>query len=153
MVRQGGKDAFGKIGLASWWLERRADDVPKARHLLRHLQAHKQRKIPMPFPTELSETWQFLHNEVTWLHGRWTMYRQLYGTSPERIELLNRVAPTFFGTIQAVQLDEIQLTLSRLADPVGTGQRRNLGDLRGQTQLPAPRARRSRARSMRCGLL
>lgn len=80
----------------------------------------------MPFPTELSETWQFLHNEVAWLHGRWTMYRQLYGTSPERIELLNRVAPTFFGTIQAVQLDEIQLTLSRLADPVGTGQRRNL---------------------------
>jgi hypothetical protein len=80
----------------------------------------------MPFPTELSDTWQFLHNEVVWLHGRWTMYRQLYGTSPERIELLNRVAPTFFGTIQAVQLDEIQLALSRLGDPAETGKRRNL---------------------------
>jgi hypothetical protein len=80
----------------------------------------------MPIPTELSETWQFLHNEVAWLHGRWTMYQQLYGTSPERIELLNRLARTFFGTIQAVQVDEIQLTLSRLGDPAGTGKRRNL---------------------------
>jgi AbiU2 len=80
----------------------------------------------MPIPTELAEIWQFLHNEVAWLHGRWTMYRQLYGTSPERIELLNQLAPTFFGTIQAVQVDEIQLTLSRLGDPAGTGKRRNL---------------------------
>lgn len=80
----------------------------------------------MPIPIELSETWQFLHNEVAWLHGRWTMYRQLYGTSPERIELLNQLALTFFGTTQAVQVDEIHLTLSRLGDPAATGKRRNL---------------------------
>jgi hypothetical protein len=80
----------------------------------------------MPIPTEIFATWNFLHGEVVWLHGRWTMYRQLYGTSARRIETLNQLAPTFFGTLQGILLDEVQLTLSRLADPAATGRRRNL---------------------------
>jgi hypothetical protein len=80
----------------------------------------------MPIPTEVATTWNFLHGEVVWLHGRWTMYRQLYGTNAKRIETLNRLAPTFFGTLQGILLDEVQLTLSRLADPAVTGKRRNL---------------------------
>ena len=80
----------------------------------------------MPIPTELSPTWTFLHGEVVWLHGRWTMYRQLYGTNAKRVETLNELAPTFFGTLQGILLDEVQLTLSRLADPAVTGKRRNL---------------------------
>lgn len=80
----------------------------------------------MPIPTEISKTWNFLHGEVAWLHGRWTMYRQLYGTSAARIEILNQVAPTFFATLQCILVDEVQLTLSRLGDPAASGRRRNL---------------------------
>ena len=53
------------------------------------------------------------------------MYRQLYGTSEARINALNQVAPTLFSILQNVLLDEVQLTLSRLADPAGTGKRKN----------------------------
>jgi AbiU2 len=80
----------------------------------------------MPLPREIEDTWNFLHKEVTWLHGRWRMYRQLYGTSEARIYALNKVAPTFFGTLQNILLDEVQLALSRLADPARAGRRENL---------------------------
>jgi hypothetical protein len=80
----------------------------------------------MPVPREIEEIWNFLHREVTWLHGRWRMYRQLYGTSEARVDALNRVAPTFFATLQNILVDEVQLTLSRLADPARTGRRENL---------------------------
>ncbi len=80
----------------------------------------------MAMPKEITEIWDFLHGEVAWLHGRWSMYRQLFGISENRINVLNRVAPTYFGTIQKIQLDEVQLTLSRLSDPAWTGKRQNL---------------------------
>src|SRR5215472_2229378 len=77
-------------------------------------------------PNEITGTWEFLHGEVVWLHGRWSMYRQLFGTNENRVNLLNKVAPNYFGTIQNIQLDEVQLTLSRLGDPAQTGKRQNL---------------------------
>ena len=80
----------------------------------------------MSIPNEVKNIWDFLHGEVIWLHGRWSMYQQLFGTNEGRIDLLNRVAPTYFGTIQKIQLDEVQLTLSRLGDPAKTGKRANL---------------------------
>jgi hypothetical protein len=63
---------------------------------------------------------------VIWLHGRWSMYEQLFGTSEARIDVLNKVAPTFFSTLQSVLLDEVQLTLSRLSDPERSGRRQNV---------------------------
>jgi len=80
----------------------------------------------MPIPKQIAETWDFLHREVVWLHGRWMMYEQLYGTSEARIDALNKVAPTFFAVLQSVLMDEAQLTLSRLGDPARTGRRENL---------------------------
>jgi hypothetical protein len=80
----------------------------------------------MPLPREIEDIWNFLHREVTWLHGRWRMYRQLYGTSEARVDALNKVAPTFFATLQNILVDEVQLTLSRLADPARTGRSENL---------------------------
>jgi hypothetical protein len=62
----------------------------------------------MPLPREIEDIWNFLHREVTWLHGRWRMYRQLYGTSEARVDALNRVAPTFFATLQNILVDEVQ---------------------------------------------
>jgi hypothetical protein len=53
-------------------------------------------------------------------------YEQLFGTSEGRIDVLNRVAPTFFSTLQSVLLDEVQLTLSRLSDPERSERRQNV---------------------------
>ena len=80
----------------------------------------------MPIPSEIGDTWNFLHQEVVWLHGRWTMYTQLYGTNEARIDALNKVAPTFFAILQGILVDEVQLTLSRLGDPSRSGGRENL---------------------------
>lgn len=80
----------------------------------------------MAIPAEISGTWEFLNGELIWLHGRWSMYTQLFGTSEGRIDALNRVVPTFFSTLQSVLLDEVQLTLSRLSDPGRSGRRQNI---------------------------
>ncbi len=79
----------------------------------------------MPIPSEISEIWEFLNSEITWLHGRWNVYRQIYGTNPERIELINWAAPTFFFFIERVLINDVQLTLIKLADPARTCGRDN----------------------------
>ena len=79
----------------------------------------------MSVPVEISESWEFVHAEVVWLHGRWIVYRQLFGTNSERIDLTNWAAPTFFGFIQRVLVNDVQLTLAKLADPAKTQGREN----------------------------
>jgi len=95
----------------------------------------------MAIPPQLTDAWGFLHTEVVWLHGRWEIYDNLYGASPERIDLLNRTAPTFFAMLQSILLNDVQLTLSKLADPATTFKRPNLTLetlLHGITGLPEP---------------
>jgi len=79
-----------------------------------------------PIPTPIDEVYTVLKTEVTWLHGRWICYRQLYGESNRRIELLNECASTFFFIIQDVLLDEVQVSLSKLTDPAKSGKFDNL---------------------------
>ncbi|MHA1280440.1 MAG: AbiU2 domain-containing protein [Candidatus Helarchaeota archaeon] len=71
-------------------------------------------------PDELKHIFGKLENQVNWLYGRWAIYRQLFGISKLRIDLLNESAPTFFRVVQDVLMDYIQLTLSKLADPART---------------------------------
>lgn len=54
------------------------------------------------------------------------MYRQLYGTNPERIGLLNESAGTFFNQLQWILLNDTVLALSRLTDPPESFGRDNL---------------------------
>jgi hypothetical protein len=77
-------------------------------------------------PAPLQNLWSTIHSEVVWLHGRWIIYRQLYGTSPDRIAVLNRAAGTFFNVLQTMMLHDVQLSLSKLGDPAGSGARKNL---------------------------
>jgi hypothetical protein len=70
--------------------------------------------------------WVEIDKEVTWLHGRWMIYRQLYGTSEQRVKLLNESAGTFANILQNVLLHDVQLSLSKLGDPAGSGSRTNL---------------------------
>ncbi|HEY1091104.1 MAG TPA: hypothetical protein VGE47_08440, partial [Burkholderiaceae bacterium] len=93
-------------------------------------------KIPMP--TSVAEVYDKLRSEVTWLHGRWICYRQLFAHSQKRIDLLNESASTFFFIIQDVLLDEVQVSLSKLTDPAKSGKHENLSLEQLQTRLEAP---------------
>lgn len=77
-------------------------------------------------PSTVAEIYNELQSEVTWLHGRWICYRQLFAHSPKRIELLNESASAFFYIIQEVLLDEVQVSLSKLTDPATSGKHENL---------------------------
>ena len=77
-------------------------------------------------PEPLQSHWQALEEETIWLHGRWKIYRQLFGTSPERIEVLNESAGAFFYIINLVLMNDVELTLSKLADPTSTSGKQNL---------------------------
>ncbi len=92
--------------------------------------------------SELGTFYTALCNELIWLYAKWLEYRKLYAQSPERIDLLNEAASSFFGMIQAVLWDDILLHLARLTDKRGSGDRTNLTiqrlpDLVTDTQLQA----------------
>jgi hypothetical protein len=78
------------------------------------------------FPAAIKELWSRLTSEVAWLHARWIIYRQLYGTSPARVAMLNSSAATFSHILQFTLLHDVQLSLSKLGDPVGKGARKNM---------------------------
>jgi hypothetical protein len=75
---------------------------------------------------KIDDLWQAIDYEVTWLHARWAIYLQLYGTSPERVDILNRSARTFAYVLQNVLVDDIQLGLAKLGDRAGSGGRTNV---------------------------
>lgn len=77
-------------------------------------------------PTEINEVYEELKTEVTWVHGRWIVYRQLFAASEKRIDLLNECASAFFYIIQDVLLGEVQVSLSKLTDPAQSGKYKNL---------------------------
>jgi hypothetical protein len=68
----------------------------------------------------IDDVWRAIDYEVTWLHGRWAIYRQLYGTSEGRVDVLNRSAGTFSYMLQDVLLDDVQLGLAKLGDSATT---------------------------------
>jgi hypothetical protein len=68
-------------------------------------------------PTAVAEVYDPLWQEVQNIHFTWMLYRQLFGTSPDRVELLNRFAGAVFGTMQRILGRYIPLTIFRLLDP------------------------------------
>lgn len=77
-------------------------------------------------PSNINEIYEQLKTEITWLHGRWIIYRQLFGTSEKRIDLLNNCASSFFYILQDVLIGEVQVSLSKLTDRARTGGFENL---------------------------
>lgn len=71
---------------------------------------------------ELGETFHALTNELSWILLKCYQYNTLFGTKPERIELLNKAAPLFFVIVQDTLWDDILIHLSRLTDsPTSVG--------------------------------
>ena len=65
---------------------------------------------------DLGEIHHELSVELTWLHVRWSMHRQLFGFSRERFDLLGETAPFFFYVIQGVLWEDLILGIARLID-------------------------------------
>jgi hypothetical protein len=65
-----------------------------------------------------------LCQELIRLHANWHEYVVLFGTKPERKDLLNRAGGSFFRMLQDELLEAILLHIARLTDaPVSRGQR------------------------------
>jgi hypothetical protein len=77
-------------------------------------------------PEGIREIYASLENELVWLHGKWNMYRQLFGTNEHRIDLLNDSAPTFFGHLHWIWLDGIVIEICRLTEKPELGGHDNL---------------------------
>jgi hypothetical protein len=70
-------------------------------------------KMGEPLGALYSALWQALAT----IHFHWQEYVELFGTKPERINLLNRAAPTFFRILQDELWENSLLHLARLTDP------------------------------------
>jgi hypothetical protein len=79
--------------------------------------------------SDLGKIYNELMNDVVWLHVKWSQYRQLFGKSPARIELLNATAGTFFYVIQNILMDDVLLHLARLTDKPKSCGKKNLSIL------------------------
>lgn len=75
---------------------------------------------------ELGETFHTLQNDLVWLHLKWRQYRVLFGTKPERLDLINEAAGGFFNVVQDVLWDDTLLSICRLTDAPGKGDRKRL---------------------------
>jgi hypothetical protein len=71
-------------------------------------------------------TFDALRNELAWLQLKWSEYRELFVFSEERVNLLNRAASFFFGSLQSLLWDDILLHLCRMTDRAEIGNKTNL---------------------------
>jgi hypothetical protein len=77
-------------------------------------------------PPEIREKYKSLRNDVCHLHRKWGIFRQLYVSGENVVELLNIVAPGFFGVCKELLADDVLLSIGRLADPKQTFKADNL---------------------------
>ena len=68
-------------------------------------------------PDGLQPLYDSLSNELVWIHAKWQLYRQLFATSQEDVDLLNRTAPFFFRVLQQTLFEDMLISICRLADP------------------------------------
>ena len=67
-----------------------------------------------------------LYQELSWLYVKWQAFDELYGSSPSRINLLNKAAPAFFRIVQDSLRHDIIIHIARLTDPAKTFNNDNL---------------------------
>lgn len=76
--------------------------------------------------TELGALYSLLWQELAWIYSKWAEYVVLFGTSPERVALLNEAAPSFCRLIQDTLWDGVLLHIARLTDPAASFGKPNL---------------------------
>lgn len=73
--------------------------------------------IKFAIPFDVNEKYEVLSNEVSHLHRKWGICRQLYVSGDEIIALMVESAFGFFSVCKEVLANDIVLTISRLTDP------------------------------------
>jgi hypothetical protein len=68
-------------------------------------------------PHAFKELLEAIDNKMFMLQATWKIYRQLYGTSQERLDLLNTWVPDYTGIVQRVLWDSVIVGICRLCDP------------------------------------
>jgi hypothetical protein len=71
--------------------------------------------------TELGPFYSLLVKECSLLHMEWAEFKILFGTNPERIELMNQTAHSFFFHLQNTLWERTLLHIARLMDPPNSG--------------------------------
>ncbi len=77
--------------------------------------------IPPNMPPSVTDIFERLRHLYSVLRIRWKVYRQLFGTSPDRIDVMNEIASMAFWVWQETMMDDMDLALSRLTDPMEMG--------------------------------
>jgi AbiU2 len=67
-----------------------------------------------------------LNNQIELLHVRWKPYRELFGTSPGTIALLNATAPAFFYDLEHIMWEDVLLHFCSVTDREQTMGKDNL---------------------------
>src|SRR5262245_53119473 len=76
-------------------------------------------------PAPVGEVFLPLKGELVFTRAGWNQFRQVFGTDSGRIDLLNRIAPEFFGFVQEALYDDVLLALFRLQENEQTGKKDN----------------------------
>lgn len=77
-------------------------------------------------PYSLGKEYDELNGEVFRFEATWRIYRQLFGTNAERVDLLQELVPNFTDFVQLALLDSVILGICRICDPATTGKSDNL---------------------------
>jgi hypothetical protein len=77
-------------------------------------------------PEEFEESRNRLFDQLVLLDDAWATYRYLFGTSQERVRILNACAHWYFALTQRLLLAETILGISRLTDRPTTAGQENL---------------------------
>jgi hypothetical protein len=88
-------------------------------------------------PPAIGEVFEELNYQINWLHAKWIVYRQLFGYSERRIELLNECASACFRILHDALIGEIHVTLCKLTDPANSRKDENLSLEQLQKRLEA----------------
>jgi len=67
-------------------------------------------------PKDLQDVFEPLKNELIWIHAKWNITQQLFDHSKERLELLTRIAPSFFRIMDFTYRDDLFISICRLTD-------------------------------------
>ena len=75
--------------------------------------------MKLDMPPELSAVVESLRSDLIELYVRWTTYNQLYAFEKDSVEVLNKIAPGFFGLTQILYQDDLVLGIARMTDEPG----------------------------------
>ena len=67
-------------------------------------------------PKDLQDLFEPMKNQLIWVHAKWNISQQLFDHSKERLELLSRIAPSFFRIMDFVYRDDLFISICRLTD-------------------------------------